>query len=83
MFKDADGFATGQAQTLQEITLTGEYKIPAGFIARFEFRNDFSDENFFTNDHDVLKDAADLRDWLDLRVRFKAIGEGSGLRGRA
>ena len=55
VFKDADGFATGQAQTLQEITLTGEYKIPAGFIARFEFRNDFSDEHFFANDHDVLK----------------------------
>ena len=55
VFKDADGFATGQTQTLQEITFTGEYKIPAGFIARFEFRNDFSDKKFFTNDNDVLK----------------------------
>jgi hypothetical protein len=55
IFNDPDGFATGQRQTLQEITLTAEYKIPAGFIARFEFRNDFSDKKFFTNDHDVLK----------------------------
>jgi len=55
VFKDADGFATGTAQTVQEITLTGEYKIPAGFIARFEFRNDFSDEHFFANDHNELK----------------------------
>ena len=34
VFKDADGFATGTTQTLQEITLTGEYKLPAGFLAR-------------------------------------------------
>jgi hypothetical protein len=47
IFKDDDGFATGLAQTLQEVTLTGEYKAPAGLIARFEFRSDFSDEDYF------------------------------------
>ena len=46
-FKDDDGFATGLVQTLQEVTLTGEYKAPAGLIARFEFRSDFSDEDYF------------------------------------
>jgi hypothetical protein len=49
-FTDDDGFATGTSQTLQEITLTGEYKAPAGLIARFEFRNDFSDESYFIKD---------------------------------
>jgi Putative beta-barrel porin-2, OmpL-like. bbp2 len=47
IFKDSDGFSTGTVQTLQEITLTGEYKTPEGLIARFEFRNDFSGERFF------------------------------------
>ena len=55
VFNDADGFATATAQTLQEITLTGEYKMPAGFLARVEFRNDFSDKHVFANDHAVLE----------------------------
>jgi Putative beta-barrel porin-2, OmpL-like. bbp2 len=50
LFTDSDGFATGLDQTVQEITLTGEYKAPAGLLARIEFRTDFSDEEFFTKD---------------------------------
>jgi hypothetical protein len=50
IFKDADGFATGTTQTLQDITLTGEYKAGGGPIARFEFRTDFSDEDYFAKD---------------------------------
>ncbi len=46
-FKDDDGFATGVAQALQEVTLTAEYKATGGLITRFEFRTDFSDEDFF------------------------------------
>lgn len=46
-FVDDDGFATGLAQTLQEITLTGEYKASGGLIARVEFRSDFSDDDYF------------------------------------
>ena len=53
-FVDDDGFATGLAQTLQEITLTGEYKATGGLITRFEFRSDFSDEDYFIKD-DGLK----------------------------
>jgi hypothetical protein len=50
IFKDADGFATGTEQTLQGITLTGEYKAGGGLLARIEFRTDFSDEDYFTKD---------------------------------
>ena len=50
LFADSDGFATGTHQTVQEITLTGEYKAPAGLLARIEFRTDFSDEEVFTKD---------------------------------
>ena len=53
-FVDDDGFATGLKQTLQEVTLTGEYKATGGLITRFEFRTDFSDEDYFTKD-DGLK----------------------------
>jgi len=46
-FKDIDGFATGTAQALKEITLTGEYKLAPWLISRLEFRNDWSDVEFF------------------------------------
>ena len=54
IFKDADGFATGTSQTLQEITLTGEYKAAGGLLARFEFRSDFSNEDYFTKSDEKL-----------------------------
>jgi hypothetical protein len=46
-FKDIDGFATGTAQALKEITLTAEYKLAPWLISRLEFRNDWSDVAFF------------------------------------
>ncbi len=49
-YNDADGFSTGTEQNLQEITLTGEYKTPVGLLARFEFRSDFSNKEFFVKD---------------------------------
>ena len=52
IFKDADGFSTGTAQTLQEVTLTGECKLAGGLLTRFEFRSDFSDEDFFAKKND-------------------------------
>ncbi len=51
IFKDDDGFSTGTAQTLQEVTLTAEYKVTGGLLTRFEFRSDFSDEDYFIKDH--------------------------------
>src|SRR5271157_2362509 len=41
-FKDRDGFSTGRAQDLKEFTLTGEYKMVEGFLARAEYRYDWS-----------------------------------------
>jgi len=46
-FKDSEGFSTGRAQDLKEITLTGEYKMLAGFLARLEYRRDWSNQPFF------------------------------------
>jgi len=46
-FKDRDGFSTGKAQDLKEFTLTGEYKMAEGFLARAEYRYDWSNQLFF------------------------------------
>jgi Putative beta-barrel porin-2, OmpL-like. bbp2 len=46
-FKDRDGFATGVAQDLKEFTLTGEYKMVEGFLARLEYRHDWANQPFF------------------------------------
>jgi Putative beta-barrel porin-2, OmpL-like. bbp2 len=48
-FDDMDGFATGTAQKLKEVTLTGEYKMTGWLMSRLEFRNDWSDQPFFQN----------------------------------
>lgn len=46
-FKDESGFSTGLTQNLNEFTLTGEYKMPEGLLARLEFRRDDSDQPYF------------------------------------
>ena len=46
-YKDESGFTTGLAQNLNEVTLTGEYRIPEGLLARIEYRRDNSDQLFF------------------------------------
>lgn len=46
-FKDESGFSTGTVQDVNEFTLTGEYKMPEGLLARLEFRRDDSDEPYF------------------------------------
>ena len=46
-YDDATGFTTGVKQTLHEFTMTGEYKLIDGVLARAEFRHDGSDEPFF------------------------------------
>lgn len=47
VFNDINGFSTGVAQTVKEITLTGEMKIANGVISRLEFRRDMSDKPYF------------------------------------
>ena len=51
-FKDYQGFATGSAQNLEEITATYEYKWIEGLLARFEYRYDWSNIAFF-HKHDT------------------------------
>jgi hypothetical protein len=46
-FKDRDGFSTGLAQDLKEFTVTGEYKMLEGLLARLEYRRDWSNQPFF------------------------------------
>jgi hypothetical protein len=52
-YKDRDGFITGQVQTLQEVTLTGELKLPKGFLSRLEYRRDWSNVAYFDRGNDV------------------------------
>jgi hypothetical protein len=47
---DRGGLYTGTTQALKEVTLTTEYKVAAGFIARIEWRRDFSNHPFFLTD---------------------------------
>ena len=52
-YKDRDGFITGVAQTMQEFTLTADYKMIEGFLARFEYRRDWSSEPFFDRGNEL------------------------------
>lgn len=61
IFKDSDGFATGLPQTLQGITLTAEYAATGGLLTRFEFRTDFSDEEYYTEDFGLEKNQSSFR----------------------
>lgn len=45
---DAGGLFAGIEQVVQEVTVTGEYKLADGFLVRAEFRRDWSDRSFFT-----------------------------------
>ena len=42
-FEDPDGFMTGTAQTLKEVTITGEVKLADNLFWRIEYRHDTSD----------------------------------------
>ncbi len=41
-YDDANGFTTGTTQRVKEATVTGEFKLGAGFLWRAEFRRDWS-----------------------------------------
>jgi putative OmpL-like beta-barrel porin-2 len=47
IFEDRDGFATGTAQTIREITVTSEHTLLKGLSLRVEYRRDWSTEDFF------------------------------------
>ncbi len=46
-YNDSTGFTTGTRQKLHEVTVTGEYKILDGMLARLEYRHDGSDMPYF------------------------------------
>jgi hypothetical protein len=52
-YYDKDGFITGTAQRLKEITLTGEYKLAKGFLTRLEYRRDWSDQPVFERENNT------------------------------
>jgi Putative beta-barrel porin-2, OmpL-like. bbp2 len=47
-YHDANGFTSGAPQTLEEMTMTGEVKLGAGFLWRAEVRRDWSNAPTFT-----------------------------------
>lgn len=47
LYRDAQGFITGTAQTLKEFTMTAEWKVAKCFLTRAEYRRDWSDKPFF------------------------------------
>jgi len=54
-YNDSDGFTTGLAQKLKELTLTAELKHGHGLIMRIEYRGDWSDADYFV-ENDNPKD---------------------------
>jgi len=46
-YNDSTGFTTGTPQKLHEVTVTGEYKILDGVLARAEYRHDGSNVPYF------------------------------------
>jgi putative OmpL-like beta-barrel porin-2 len=49
-YDDRDGFTTGLAQKVKEITVTSEQKLGGKLLTRIEYRRDFSDQPFFAKD---------------------------------
>ncbi len=55
---DKEGFSTGLAQTVREVTMTYEHKaFKSHFLARLEYRHDWSDQPFFHKGVTSLVDA--------------------------
>jgi hypothetical protein len=54
-FSDPQGFTTGSTQDVKEFTATYEYKWVEGLLGRFEYRRDWSNQNFFTKNDTLNK----------------------------
>jgi hypothetical protein len=48
VFDDAQGFSTGTAQTIKEVTGTGEFKLNDHLVTRLDLRHDASNHPFFS-----------------------------------
>jgi hypothetical protein len=53
-YKDRDGFITTVAQTMKEFTLTADWKWAEGFLSRFEYRRDWSNQPFFDRGNEPM-----------------------------
>ena len=51
-FTDPNGFTTGVAQKLNEVTVTGDYLVHPGILVRAEYRHDHSNELYFVKKND-------------------------------
>jgi hypothetical protein len=56
-FNDSEGYSTGTAQKLKEVTATYEYKWNPGVLTRVEYRRDWSDQPFFHKGDTEMVDA--------------------------
>lgn len=52
-YNDIDGFITLTPQKLQEFTATAEVKMQKGFLARLEYRRDWSNQPFFDRGNEL------------------------------
>ncbi len=60
LFDDHSGMFSSAAQTLNEITITHDYRVADGFLVRSEYRRDMSSRPlFFTDTAGVLKPSQD------------------------
>ena len=49
-FDDRGGLFSGQTQALKEVTFVADHQLAPGFLARAEYRRDFSNQRFFLTD---------------------------------
>jgi hypothetical protein len=52
-YKDRDGFITTVPQTMQEFTLTADWKWTRGFLTRLEYRRDWSNQPFYDRGNEL------------------------------
>ena len=53
---DRQGAFSGVGQSLKEMTATFDYKIAEGFLMRYEWRRDFSNQPYFQTDTLAARD---------------------------
>jgi hypothetical protein len=63
-FDDKDGFRTGTAQKLKEVTITPQVQLAENFLMRPEYRHDWSDKDVFDSN------TSDSQDTLSFSVMY-------------
>lgn len=65
-FDDRGGLFSGKTQALKEITLVADHSFAPGFLARAEYRRDYSNQRFFLTDTDGVLSRAQTTATLGL-----------------